>query len=97
DNDHLYATHLKASNLSFTTNAEMPETFRCTAKFRYRQKDVGVTVHQKGEDGAVWVEFDEPARAITPGQASVFYQEDECLGGATIDEAYSEKEMLHYV
>ncbi len=60
------------------------EPLRCTAKFRYRQPDQDVTVHF-GEGGACEVVFDQPQKAITPGQAVVFYDGDECLGGATID------------
>ena len=45
--------------------------FECTAKFRYRQKDSGVTV-KVFENGDVEVIFAEPVRAITPGQAVVF-------------------------
>src|SRR5699024_12003031 len=56
----------------------------CTAKFRYRQGDVPVTVNKIGED-KLEVIFDEPARAVTPGQAVVLYDGDICLGGATID------------
>lgn len=95
--DHLYATSLKASDLSFTTNEPKPEVLKCTAKFRYRQEDVGVTVHFKKDGKEAWVEFDEPARAITPGQAIVFYDGEECLGGGTIDEAYSGDDLLQYV
>lgn len=95
-NPALYADRLNASQLSFTTKKEMPQVFRCTAKFRYRQKDVGVTVHLQQNNKAI-VEFDEPARAITPGQAIVFYEGEKCLGGGTIDEAYSQSKKLHYV
>ncbi|MFA7593820.1 MAG: tRNA 2-thiouridine(34) synthase MnmA [Thiohalobacteraceae bacterium] len=59
---------------------------RCTAKVRYRQADQPCTV--RGEsDGGLRVVFDTPQRAITPGQAVVFYQSDRCLGGATIAQA----------
>ncbi|GAB2487045.1 tRNA 2-thiouridine(34) synthase MnmA [Alkalibacterium psychrotolerans] len=95
--EHLYATHLTASQFTFTVDREFPETFSCTAKFRYRQKDVGVTVHLNNEDKTATVEFDEPARAITPGQAIVLYDGDECLGGGTIDKAFKESEILQYV
>ncbi len=93
----LYATHLEASDFSFTTHSEMPETFHCTAKFRYRQSDVGVTVHLNKEDSTAKIEFDEPARAITPGQAIVLYDGEECIGGGIIDAAYSEERELQYV
>lgn len=93
----LYATHLEASEFTFTIDKEFPETFKCTAKFRYRQKDVGVTVHLDKEDNTAVVEFDEPARAITPGQAIVLYDGDECLGGGTIDRAYKDSKLLQYI
>jgi tRNA-specific 2-thiouridylase len=43
------------------------------------------------------VAFDDPARAITPGQAVVFYDGAECLGSAIIDQAYNETRALQYV
>ncbi|KAF1295598.1 tRNA 2-thiouridine(34) synthase MnmA [Enterococcus sp. JM4C] len=92
----LYATSLAASEIHFTTNAEQPAEFRCTAKFRYRQQDVPVTVQLTGE-GKATVIFDEPVRAITPGQAVVFYDGMECLGGGLIDQAYQETKVLQYI
>nr|WP_155849207.1 tRNA 2-thiouridine(34) synthase MnmA [Alkalibacterium sp. AK22] len=94
---HLYATHLNASQFTFTTRVDRPETFKCTAKFRYRQQDVGVTVQLNREDKTATVIFDEPARAITPGQAIVLYEGEECIGGGIIDQAYQAEELLQYV
>lgn len=93
----LYATHLEASDIHFTTNKAKPETFTCTAKFRYRQADTEVTVHMHEDNTTALVEFNEPVRAITPGQSVVFYDGEECLGGGTIDAAFNDVKELHYV
>ncbi len=49
------------------------------------------------EDNKVRVDFDNPERAITPGQAVVFYDGEVCLGGATIDKVIKEEQHLEYV
>ena len=67
---------------------------RCTAKFRYRQKDHGVTISFQGDD--LLVTFDQDVRAITPGQAAVFYDGDVCLGGGFIKEAYKDGVKRQY-
>ncbi len=66
---------------------ETPETdsIRCMAKTRYRQPDQACTV--KVSEGKLEVIFDEPQRAVTPGQSVVFYRDDACLGGAVIETA----------
>lgn len=94
-NELLYSEGLLASDVSWTSERPVGETFRCTAKFRYRQQDTAVTVRVL-EDG-LDVSFDERQRAITPGQAVVFYDGDICLGGATIDAAYKAGERLAYL
>ncbi len=95
-NEKLYSDSIIATDVSWVSNEAKPSSFDCTAKFRYRQPDNGVTV-QKLEDGKVKVIFHEPIRAVTPGQAVVFYSGDECLGGGTIDEIYKNGEKLTYV
>lgn len=92
----LYANRLTAGQIHFTTNEEKPQEFRCTAKFRYRQQDVPVTVRLLDGDRAE-VLFDEKARAITPGQAVVFYDGEECLGGGLIDQAYQDQKQMQYI
>lgn len=99
ENPGLYATHLEASDIHWVDDiiSRYGDRFRCTAKFRYRQKDVPVTVELKENRDSLTVYFDDPARAITPGQAVVFYDGDECLGSAIIDRAYQDDHQLQYV
>ncbi|MNJ48983.1 tRNA-specific 2-thiouridylase MnmA [compost metagenome] len=84
----LYSTGLVASGVNWIAGADVlpDKPFKCTAKFRYRQQDQGVTLIPR-EDGTMFVAFDQPQKAITPGQAVVFYDGDECLGGGTIEVA----------
>ena len=94
ENEALYSSSLEASEINFINDT--PDHFECTAKFRYRQEDVPVTV-TKLDAGRLHVEFHDPARAITPGQAVVFYDGDVCLGGATIDRVFKEAKELEYL
>lgn len=80
----LFSTSLIATNVNWIS-AQKPEgEFRCTAKFRYRQPDQGVIVRPL-EGNRCEVIFDEEQKAVTPGQAVVFYDGEVCLGGGTID------------
>ncbi|MDA5107149.1 tRNA 2-thiouridine(34) synthase MnmA [Brevibacillus thermoruber] len=80
----LYSTRLIATDVNWISGKEPASSFTCTAKFRYRQPDQGVTVHLR-EGSTVEVVFDQPQKAVTPGQAVVFYNGEECLGGGIID------------
>jgi tRNA-uridine 2-sulfurtransferase len=84
--DHPLMLHntLEASRLDWCNNKPLTETVECTAKTRYRQTDQPCRVDPLGEDRCQ-VFFDEPQRAITPGQSVVFYQGEICLGGGIIE------------
>ena len=82
DNEQLFSAALLAVNASWV--GETPtEPLRVTAKTRYSQKEAEATVIPDGD--FVRVTFDSPQRAITAGQAVVFYDGETVLGGATIE------------
>lgn len=60
-----------------------PGPVRCGVKIRYRHPEQGATVYPE-ENGGALVVFDAPQRAVTPGQAAVFYDGDTVLGGGRI-------------
>ncbi|WP_325176702.1 tRNA 2-thiouridine(34) synthase MnmA [Paenibacillus alkalitolerans] len=80
----LYSSRLFATGVQWISGRIPESALRCTAKFRYRQPDQSVAVTMTGA-GTCVVDFDLPQKAITPGQAVVFYNGEECLGGGTID------------
>ncbi|CAH2212175.1 tRNA 2-thiouridine(34) synthase MnmA [Tepidibacter aestuarii] len=85
-NPKLFFSGLVSNDINWISGEIPNDSFECTAKFRYRQRDVGVIVHPKS-DGSCTVEFNHPAKAITEGQFVVFYQGEKCLGGGIIDKA----------
>jgi len=82
ENDWLFSERLQTEVPTWVAGVAPAAHFRCTAKTRYRQIDQPCTV-DVGENG-LEVRFDEPQRAVTPGQSVVFYEGDVCLGGAII-------------
>ena len=79
----LMAGSLLAEHVNWVVGAAPSGPIRAAAKIRYRTPAAPATV-SPGRDGAVRVDFDDPQRAITPGQAVVFYDGDEVLGGGAI-------------
>jgi tRNA-uridine 2-sulfurtransferase len=80
--DALLHRTLIAEDVAFTDGHTPHSRFSADVKIRYRTQAAPATVHVDGKQTTV--RFDEPQRAITPGQAVVFYDGDEMLGGGTI-------------
>ena len=83
-NDDLFSTELDASGCNWISGDVPDVPLHVTARIRYRQPEQPCTVTATGPD-TVHVSFETPQRAITRGQAVVFYDGDTVLGGGTID------------
>lgn len=83
ENEGLFTKTLTAKNINLITIEEIKEPVRLLAKIRYSHKEQPATVVQTDSD-TITVEFDEPQRAITKGQAVVLYDGDTVVGGGII-------------
>ncbi len=89
-NEHprLYRDGLTAQQLFWVDGDGPTLPLRCHAKTRYRQADQACLV-EVSTAGGIEVVFEQPQRAVTPGQSVVFYQGDRCLGGAIINHTFN--------
>ena len=81
--EELYRQELWASRVNFPSGATPDEPMEVTAKIRYKASESPATLLAR--DGWAEVRFAEPQRAVTPGQAVVFYQADELVAGGIIE------------
>ncbi len=81
--ERLFSAELIAENANWISIAALTEPLRVSARTRYQQREAAATVEPYGDRG-FRVIFDEPQRALTPGQAVVLYQGDLVVGGGTI-------------
>ena len=79
----LWSEGLTASKVSYVSGVAPTGPTRISVRIRHRAPEVGATLFPDGD--TVSVLFDAPQRAVTPGQASVFYCGDEVVGGGVID------------
>ena len=84
DHPALYSKGLVANQLHWVDREGPQSTLRCCVKTRYRQQDIPCTLTINA-NSSVDVIFDDPQKAVTPGQSAVFYLNDECLGGGIIE------------
>ncbi|MCK2045114.1 tRNA 2-thiouridine(34) synthase MnmA [Chromohalobacter moromii] len=84
----LYTDSLSTEPVEWVAGQPPAPEVRLQAKTRYRQQDVACQVRVL-EDGGVEAFFDDPQRAVTPGQSLVLYEDDICLGGGVIRETWN--------
>lgn len=92
DSPYLYSDSCLVGEVNWN-GEERPTS--CMAKFRYRDVDHPVTLTYL-EDGTLLVQYKD-GKAITPGQACVFYLEERCLGGGIIEEVRKNDKKLWYL
>ena len=83
NNEDLYTRTLRARRVNLISVAALTEPMRVGVKIRHRHEPAPAMLEKSGED-EVLVTFDQPQRAVTPGQASVFYDGDVVVGGGWI-------------
>jgi tRNA-specific 2-thiouridylase len=83
DSENLYSRTLRARRVNLISVGDLTEPMRVTVKIRHRHEPAPATVEKSGDD-EILVRFDEPQRAITPGQAAVFYDGNLVVGGGWI-------------
>lgn len=82
----LFSNGLVAGQCNWSAVKNAGGGMKVQVKIRYRQKQVAATI-VPADDGRILVKFAEPQRAVTPGQAVVFYHDTTVLGGGVIDAA----------
>ncbi len=83
NSSEVFSDRLIANNLNFMSIKDLEGEMEVEAKIRYSHKGAKCRIKKIAEDEVLCV-FDEPQRAITPGQAVVFYEDDYVVGGGTI-------------
>ena len=81
--EELFSREVFAEDFNWISGKAPAAPFRCKAKIRYRQLEQWATIAPIGE-GSARIVFDEPQRAVTPGQAAVLYDGEIVLGGGVI-------------
>ncbi len=81
--EELYSRSLRARKVNLISTESLQEPVRVSVKIRHRHDGASAALEQTGTN-EVRITFDEPQRAITPGQAAVFYDGETVVGGGWI-------------
>ncbi len=93
DESYLYSDSCIVDTINWISDRKPT---KCTAKFRYRQEDNEVYL-EYNDNGTILVKYPQKVKSVTPGQACVFYDGDECLGGSIIKQVNLNGEKLWYL
>jgi tRNA-specific 2-thiouridylase len=83
DLDDLFSRTVTVKNINLTAAENLEKPIKCAAKIRYNGKEQPCTAVQTDSDTII-IEFDEPQKSATPGQAAVLYDGDLVIGGGVI-------------
>jgi tRNA-uridine 2-sulfurtransferase len=86
NNEELYSRTLRASRVNLISTDEVREPMRVAVKIRHKHQPAPALIESAGP-AEILVTFDEPQRAITPGQGAVFYEGDIVVGGGWIEDS----------
>ena len=81
--EELYSRTLRVHRTNLISVEDLREPMRVTVKIRHRHEGAAALIEKSGDD-EILVTFDQPQRAVTPGQAAVFYADDVVVGGGWI-------------
>ncbi len=94
NNPWLHSTNCTVTDLNWINSITFP--IKCTAKFRYLAPDEQVTL-SINQANQLFVKFDQPSMAVTPGQFAVFYQKDICIGSGVINQIGKDNKKLWFL
>lgn len=96
DNIALFSDYLIGEKPFWTLEEEPSFPIECNAKFRYRQKDIPVTVEKYGNN-EIKIKYKYPVKAVTPGQVAVLYDGDCVIGSAIIKKISASDERFSHI
>jgi tRNA-specific 2-thiouridylase len=92
--EDVFSRELVCEQINFMGWGDLKEPARVLAKIRYSHAGAPATIYREGEDRIRCI-FDEPVRAVTPGQAAVFYEDGRIVCGGEIISCKTNINMIH--